>query len=142
VGHDKDSGSDHWFADFVLTGSAGAADMPLKAPPIAPVAFSWNGCYGGVNGGWIGSRTWADLNPTGTYLNPAGVAAPPNAVGTGALAGDLLIVTNSYSFNNSSWEAGVQVGCQQQWGAVVAGFEADWQWSGLVRRSTPLFRHS
>jgi outer membrane immunogenic protein len=122
---------------LVGSASAFAADMPLKAPP--PVAvFSWTGCYGGVNAGWIGGRTFADLQPTGAYLNPAGGAAPPNAGGTGALPGDRLLVSNSYSTgsgssNNSSWEGGVQVGCNQQLGVVVWGFEADWQWSGLNR---------
>jgi hypothetical protein len=36
---------------FLFAGSAYAADMPLKAPPAAPVAPTWTGWYIGVNGG-------------------------------------------------------------------------------------------
>src|SRR5262245_26808531 len=93
-----------------FAGSASAADMPLKAPPPAVAVFKWSGCYGGVNAGWIGGRTWADLKPTGNYLTAAGAAAPPNAAGTGALVGDQLLVTNGYRFDDSSWEGGVQFG--------------------------------
>lgn len=118
--------------------SAFAADMPLKALPPVPVAFSWSGCYGGVNAGWIGGRTWADLRPTGAYTNLPGAAAPPNAAGTGDFFASRLALSNSYSNGNdwgngSSWEGGVQVGCNQQLGAVVWGIEADWQWSGQSR---------
>ena len=37
-----------------LTGSAHAADMPVKARPIAPVvtAYNWTGCYVGAGGGY------------------------------------------------------------------------------------------
>ena len=40
----------------IMGGAAWAADLPVKAPPVrAPAAYSWNGCYGGVNagGGWV-----------------------------------------------------------------------------------------
>jgi outer membrane immunogenic protein len=37
-----------------------AADMPLKAPPIAPVPFGWTGCYAGGNVG----AGWANNNVT------------------------------------------------------------------------------
>jgi len=121
----------------VLAGSAYAADMPVKAPPVA--VFSWAGCYGGINAGWIGGRTWSDLQPGGLYLAPAGAAAPPNAAGTGALPIDRVNVTHGYATDDSSWEAGVQVGCQNQWGVVVGGFEADWQWSGISNGASALY---
>ena len=121
----------------MLAGSAYAADMPVKAPPVA--VFTWAGCYGGVNAGWIGGRTWSDLQPYGLYLTAPGAAAPPNAAGTGAFPGDRFAVTNSYRTDDSSWEAGVQVGCQQQWGVVVGGFEADVQWSGISNGASALY---
>ena len=115
-----------------LAGAAFAADMPLKAPP--PPVFSWTGCYVGGNAGGIGGRDWADLRPDGYYSLPVtGTGAPPTVSATGAATGDRLIVTNSYAANDSNWEAGVQAGCQKQYGVVVWGFEADWQWSGLSR---------
>jgi outer membrane immunogenic protein len=43
-----------------LTGSAVAADLPLKAEPVAP-RFSWTGCYlGGHIGGGRGSKDMTD----------------------------------------------------------------------------------
>jgi outer membrane immunogenic protein len=47
------------FAAMMLGGAAQAADMPLKAPPIAaPVMYNWTGFY---IGGHIGGA-WADRN--------------------------------------------------------------------------------
>jgi opacity protein-like surface antigen len=46
---------------------AAAADLPVKAPIIAPVAASavnWSGCYVGANAGWIGGRTSYDTSPS------------------------------------------------------------------------------
>jgi outer membrane immunogenic protein len=110
-----------------------AADIPVKAPIVRPVvapAFTWSGCYVGGNAGWVGSRTTHNTSPSGAYLNAAGVLAPPNALGTGLLTGDLVSAQHSYTSDNSSWEAGAQVGCNQQWGSFVAGLEGDFNWSG------------
>lgn len=118
-----------------IAGTAVAADLPervpVKAPPIMARAFSWTGCYIGVNDGWIGSRYRFDLAPTGTYRNPAGVAPPPNAAGTGALAGDLTAVTSAYRLDESGLEVGGQVGCNYQTGVFVFGVEGDGQWAIL-----------
>ena len=47
------------FAAMVLGSTAQAADMPLKAPPIAaPVMYNWTGFYIGAH---IGGA-WADRN--------------------------------------------------------------------------------
>src|SRR5262249_34183960 len=47
------------FAAMMLGGSAQAADMPLKAPPVAaPVMYNWTGFYIGAH---IGGA-WADRN--------------------------------------------------------------------------------
>jgi outer membrane immunogenic protein len=40
---------------FAAVGSAGAADLPMKAPMmpvVAPVAYNWTGCYLGAGGGY------------------------------------------------------------------------------------------
>lgn len=118
-------------ATLLLAGSASAADL-LKAPALAPAAaFSWTGCYAGINGGWIGGKSKYDLNPSGNYLNAPGALAPPNINGTGNFAVDNAALSHSYSSSPSSGEIGVQAGCNQQFGLFVLGFEADWQWSGL-----------
>ena len=50
-------------ATLLFAGPASAADL-LKAPALAPAAaFSWTGCYAGINGGWIGSKSKYDLKP-------------------------------------------------------------------------------
>jgi outer membrane immunogenic protein len=116
-------------AAFAAVGSARAADLPLNAPPAAP-AWSWSGCYGGANAGWAAVRNSADLSPGGLYRTPPGAPAPPNIFGTGDFASDIAALSNSYSTTNSGWEAGVQVGCNRQWGVVVLGVEGDWQWTG------------
>jgi outer membrane immunogenic protein len=116
---------------LLAAGPAFAADLAVKAPPMLAPAFSWTGCYGGINGGWIGSRSRFDLNPSGSYLNAPGPLAPPNLNGTGNFAIDNAALSHSYSSNPSSGELGAQVGCNVQLGWAVLGAEADWQWSGL-----------
>jgi outer membrane immunogenic protein len=59
------------FASALATGAL-AADLPLKAPPMAPpVAFSWTGFYAGLNGGYSWGRAGNDyttpLYPTYGY---------------------------------------------------------------------------
>jgi outer membrane immunogenic protein len=110
---------------------ASAADMPVKAPPAAPAVFSWTGCYGGANGGWIGSRNHYQLSPSGNYVNATGASAPPNAAGSGDFAANIGALVHNYSSDDSSGLAGVQTGCNRQFGAAVVGLEADWQWTGL-----------
>ncbi len=46
-------------AMIAATRFASAADMALKAPPpvVAPVAYTWTGCYVGVNGGYANQNT-------------------------------------------------------------------------------------
>lgn len=124
-------------ATLLFAGPALAADVAVKAPlspPVAPAvrAFSWSGCYAGINGGWIGGRSAFDLSPSGSYLNAPGALAPPNINGTGNFAVDNAALSHSYSSTHSSGEVGVQAGCNQQFGWAVFGFEADWQWSGLT----------
>jgi len=116
-------------AAFAAIGSASAADLPRKAPP-KPLAWSWTGCYAGANVGEAAVKNSADLSPGGLYRSPVGAAAPPNTAGTGDFAADIAALSKSYSTTDSGWEAGVQIGCNRQWGAMVLGLEGDWQWTG------------
>ncbi len=47
-----------------------AADLPVKARPMAPVAmaYNWTGCYigGNVGGKWVRTSGSVDIGPTGT----------------------------------------------------------------------------
>jgi outer membrane immunogenic protein len=127
----------------LMAGPATAADQPLRMPVKAlPPVFSWTGCYFGGNGGWVGGESELRLAPAGLYLAPTGAAAPPNAGGSGDFAVDAAALSHSYNPRNSSYQAGVQVGCNHQAGNLVYGVEADWQSTKLhstVDASFPAF---
>ena len=94
--------------------SAQAADMPLyKAPPPAPVPFSWTGFYIGahVGGAW-GTRefNFNDLTAAAPFLWDSSVPV------SGPLAGG-------------------QIGANWQAGWAVLGVEADGSWANLQGRS-------
>jgi outer membrane immunogenic protein len=118
----------------LVAGPAVAADQRVKAPvyraPPPPV-LSWTGCYFGGNGGWVGGESEFALAPAGRYLTPPAALAPPNINGTGDFAVGVAALSHSYRSDNSSFEGGVQVGCNNQLGNLVLGVEADWQKSGL-----------
>src|SRR5690348_17347070 len=84
--------------------TASAADLraPVytKAPPPAPVLFSWTGFYIGLNAG----GKWASVDDTAT------------------IAGTSVTFTDD---RQSSWIAGGQVGYNWQVGQWVLGVEGD-----------------
>src|SRR5215471_5448609 len=88
--------------------SAGAADLPVKAPRYsAPIVapLSWTGCYIGGHAGGAWSRD------SFTFINNTGVV-------------------EDFSFDPSSFIGGAQVGCQYQFAPNwVLGIEA--RWSGV-----------
>jgi outer membrane immunogenic protein len=104
-----------------LTSAATAADLPLKAPPLAPMLTSWTGFYAGINGGgvWTNdpSMTYTDLANTGNTFNSY---VPTTVKGSG-----------------SSGLAGFHVGYNWQnapnW---VVGIEGDWDWVNLSASGT------
>ena len=51
-----------------LAGTASAADLAVKAPPLVPV-FTWSGCYLGANAGWIGGNDAYTLQPAGLWAS-------------------------------------------------------------------------
>jgi outer membrane immunogenic protein len=100
----------------LFTGTASAADMAVKAPPVvAPVPFSWTGFYIGVHGG----GAWYDKDWD----------APLTAIN---IAGGCPGCPRPISSNTaSSWLAGGQVGFNYQTGIWVWGVEADASWTDL-----------
>ena len=91
-------------AVIIMTGPAGAADMPMKARVAAPIvapAFSWTGCYIGVHagGGAVRSSYTDGFNDAKDY-------------GNGGVAGG-------------------QIGCNYQTGVFVFGIEGEGYWSGM-----------
>jgi outer membrane immunogenic protein len=100
-------------AAFAAVGSAGAADLPMKAPPMAvaaPVA-SWTGCW--ISGG-VGYGMWNQDQNTETL--PGSVAT---SFGTGTDGG-------------RGWLGRAGVGCDYQFSSsFVIGAFADYDWMSL-----------
>jgi outer membrane immunogenic protein len=92
----------------LISGSALAADMPVKAPMYAP-PFSWSGCYIGGNVG----GAWAHVDQS--------------------VVNEEDFVSRS-SGRSSSFIAGGQVGCNWQFtSSWVFGVEGDFNWLDLKR---------
>jgi outer membrane immunogenic protein len=99
-----------------------AADMPLKAPPMAPApVMTWTGCYLGLEGGgeWGRERVTAAADGSSvTSISPRG----------GLFGGT--------------------IGCNYQTSNIVFGVEDDLSWSGLRGTASdmlpfnPAFSHS
>jgi outer membrane immunogenic protein len=88
-----------------LAGTVYAADMPMKAPPLAPPVTNWAGFYLGVHGGW-GSGQF-----TGTY-DDGGDFGPMDFPVHGGVAGG-------------------QIGYNFQFGRIVHGVELDASWADI-----------
>jgi outer membrane immunogenic protein len=87
---------------------ASAADMAVKAPPMAPlpVIYNWTGFYIGANGGWGQSRNCWDFVVAGAVF----------ADGCRDRSGGLI---------------GGQIGYRWQTGGWVFGLEAQGDWADL-----------
>jgi outer membrane immunogenic protein len=93
----------------VIAVPAIGADLPRKAPVMAPVAavYNWSGFYvgGHVGGAWGEERS--------TIVSAPGIQTP----------GTLVI------FEPSGFLGGAQVGVNWQFGTWVLGAEFDWSWT-------------
>jgi outer membrane immunogenic protein len=95
---------------IAFASAAGAADMPVKAPPAPPApVWSWTGLYTGVHvgGGW-GTTSFTDNANAGI---PPGTAENFNSLG-GPLGG-------------------TQTGLRVQWGQFVLGVESTFSWADI-----------
>jgi outer membrane immunogenic protein len=102
--------------------AAAAADMPVKAPLLAPApAFSWTGFYVGANvgGAWTPSTGGSDYGP----LFPPFAVLPPNAPVITVFPGQLDVLAGSGS--RSGVIGGGQIGYNWQVNQFVLGVEAD-----------------
>jgi outer membrane immunogenic protein len=99
-------------ATVAISSTAFAADLPARtytnaAPVVAPIAYSWSGCYVGGQAGGAWSRSHHTLD------NGAGLV-------------------EAFGYNPSSFIGGGQVGCQYQFpGNFVLGAEGTWSWVDL-----------
>jgi outer membrane immunogenic protein len=98
--------------------AASAADIPVKAAPMAPSAPSWTGFYLGANVGGVWTRNDGTWNPL-----PSPAAFNANAI-TGAI-------------DSSSVAGGFHGGFNWQFAPrFVAGIEGDWTWTGAKNSFT------
>ena len=103
-----------------FTGSAFAADLPMKSRPIAPapapVGYSWTGCYLGAGGGY---GMFVQRHRT---IDPTGVPVTAGETDTGG----------------KGWFGTVQVGCDYQFAdRWVIGAFADYDFSGIKGNFQP-----
>jgi outer membrane immunogenic protein len=118
-------------AALVLASCAGvtqAADMPLKAAPVAVVAYSWDGFYTGVNVGYSWGR--AETDPNGSsrtrIFRAFGLPAETLLFDTGTVSAPVGPSTTDVD----GWIGGVQGGWNWQRGPWLWGVEGDIQASG------------
>jgi outer membrane immunogenic protein len=94
-----------------------AADLRIKAPPIAPpMPYSWAGFYVGLNVGGAWAKSDADTSQ--------GVAVP-GQYATGPCDAGCAFSTSS---NSTAAIGGVQAGYNIQTGRMVYGIETDFDW--------------
>src|SRR5215218_8633032 len=98
---------------LALSGVASAADLPVKAPPPAPVVLSWTGPYVGAHGG----IAWLRASQTITGGTP---------IATCATAG-----RPECDLDASGGVFGGQIGYNWQMREWVFGIEADASWTSL-----------
>jgi outer membrane immunogenic protein len=97
-------------AAFGIASVASAADMPVKAPIMAPV-YNWSGFYVGGNVGY----GWSDTEPgTISFYDPAFV---------GSIAG--------INYSQKGIIGGAQAGYNYQLNNMVLGLEADFSGTGI-----------
>ena len=113
---------------LALSGAASAADLPVKAPPPAPVAVvSWAGFYFGGHGGigWL-RHDQTITGPVGLFACAAAINATCDLDATGAVFGGQV---------GYNWQA------SPNW---VFGIEADGSWTGLKKTVSfaPNFAHT
>jgi outer membrane immunogenic protein len=121
-------------AAALLTGmvAAPAADMPLKAPPMAPI-YDWSGFYVGVNAGGVWDRgNLTDTSGAAFSFAPFAFISPPAfppagiptlVPGTIPLPGTLT----AGSGQHGSFVGGGQIGYNWQSGRWVYGIEGQIQ---------------
>ena len=102
-------------AVVLTTAGAAAADLPVKAPPLAPVmVWNWSGFYVGVNVGY----GWSAKTDPVTFMNNVGTIASSTAPAARGVFG------------------GAQAGYNWQFNSIVFGIETDIQASGVSKSSS------
>jgi len=100
---------------------ASAADMPLKAPPVAQVADPlWTGWYLGLNAG----GSWGTAQTSTSTSTVPGGGLQLSALSIGLING----IGAPTNLDTSSFTGGVQGGYNYQIGQWLVGMEADFEY--------------
>lgn len=110
----------------LITSSAFAANLPVKAPPPPPPPVSnWTGCYVGATAG----GNWGDSAFSWTNITEA-----PTAFAAGAAT--VLPAAADARLRSSNFTGGGEIGCNYQTGIFVVGVEGDIEYTGLSANRT------
>jgi hypothetical protein len=112
-------GSHEQASDRDCVGTAGAADLPMKAPPMVapPVHYGWTGCYVGAGLGY------------GMWNQDASFETLPG----------LFQITQTTVMGGRGWFGTGQVGCDYQFnGPFVIGAFVDGDWGNLHGNVQPV----
>jgi outer membrane immunogenic protein len=109
------------FAAAFYGAPAMAADMPLKAPPVAQVADPlWTGWYLGLNAG----GSWGTSQTSTSTTAVAGPGLTLSALSIGIING----IGAPTNIDTSSFTGGAQGGYNYQIGQWLVGIEADFEY--------------
>jgi outer membrane immunogenic protein len=101
---------------------ASAADIPVKAPTVQAVVFSWTGMYAGVHGGYgwgnNGTRDTHFFNQINGAITPLGVP-------------DLEEIPAGLGINSRGFLGGGHFGFNYQMNRLVVGGEVDLSYTGI-----------
>jgi outer membrane immunogenic protein len=120
-----------------IVGTASAADMAVKAPPMAvPEVWTWTGFYigGNLGGSWSDNRLGYDT-PFTTPGNIFSFCSAPTGVAAPVLVGANPFDLSTGCSRPSSFIGGAQIGYNWQTGSWVFGVEGDGAWQQLVQHS-------
>ena len=110
-------------AGMAMAGSAFAADLPMKAAPVAYVQDVWQGFYVGAHiGAGTQDSTCTPLNSSGSEVGCAGY-------------GFTYYGSGDHRAQSTSALGGVEIGANWQNRSFVYGVAADWSWTGLKGKS-------
>jgi outer membrane immunogenic protein len=104
--------------------------MPLKAPALPVVEFSWTGFYVGLNAGGF----WGH-GDQGFYIDDSLGRYYTFGAGQAANIAQVMYVGNQ-TVKNSGFTGGAQIGYNYQTGPWVLGWEADLNWFNPDAAST------
>lgn len=108
-----------------------SADLPVKAPPLPVVPFSWTGFYVGANAGYSWGRANTDLTETSVTTTTATISTLAGTpIATATVVSPPVTFAGSDQARMNGWLGGFQAGYNRQVARWVWGIEGDLQVTG------------